>query len=75
MSNSNRYRYGLARIMSTLAVITGLAAGIVPIFSGASHAWRVVCAVVLFPALTSTIIAWSGSCIVSAQCRSVSHGG
>lgn len=71
MSNSNRYRYTLARIISTFAVIAGLIAGIVPIFSGANRAWRAICAVVLFPALTITIIAWSGSCFVSILCPHV----
>lgn len=65
MSNSNRYRYIMARIMSVSGVIAGLVAGIVPILSGANRAWRALCAVVLFPMVAIAIIAWSGSCFVS----------
>ncbi|KKZ59882.1 hypothetical protein EMCG_05268 [[Emmonsia] crescens] len=64
MNNCNRYRVISARIFSCTAMICGLVAGILPIFSSATRAWRSISALIFLPGLIIFLSSWDGACLL-----------
>ncbi|PGH10799.1 hypothetical protein AJ79_05272 [Helicocarpus griseus UAMH5409] len=64
LSNSNRHRLLVARVLSCTALFFGLVAGILPIFSSATRAWRALSALILLPGAIAFLSSWDGACIL-----------
>ncbi|EEH09360.1 conserved hypothetical protein [Histoplasma capsulatum G186AR] len=64
MNNCNRHRVIASRILSCTAMFFGLVAGILPIFSSATRAWRMISALSLLPGLIIFLTSWDGACIL-----------
>ncbi|KAK2774893.1 hypothetical protein FQN53_003407 [Emmonsiellopsis sp. PD_33] len=64
LSNSNRHRLLVARVLSLTALFFGLIAGVLPIFSSATRAWRALSALILLPGAIAFLSSWDGACIL-----------
>ncbi|ODH44930.1 hypothetical protein ACO22_00553 [Paracoccidioides brasiliensis] len=64
LNNCNRHRVLAARILSSTTMLLGLIAGLLPIFSSATRAWRALSALVLLPGLIIFLTSCNGSCIL-----------
>ncbi|EEQ91673.2 hypothetical protein RJZ56_001076 [Blastomyces dermatitidis] len=64
MNNCNCSRIIAARIVSCVAMFCGLIAGIIPILSSATRAWRIISALILLPGLVIFLTSWDGGCIL-----------
>ncbi|OJD18471.1 hypothetical protein AJ78_01527 [Emergomyces pasteurianus Ep9510] len=64
MNNCNHNRVIAARFFGCIAMLFGLVAGILPIFSSATRAWRITAALSLLPGLIIFLTAWEGACVL-----------
>lgn len=64
-NNSSKQRLLCSRIISSIMIMLGLAAGILLALSSVGRLWRIMSAVLFMPGLSCFIAAWDGTCIVS----------